>query len=425
MYLKIKHWLFNNGSVNQTIAKNTFWLFFGQMTSRVLRAAIVIYAARVLGAAGWGAFSYALGVAAFLTVFSDIGINALLTKEGSRSPELRSQYLATAFFIKLAMLTVLTTLIIALFPYLTKIPEAAAIMPILIFVFAFDALRELGSAVSRAMEKMEIEAGIQVFANFVIVVLGFIFLTLNPSSLSLSFAYAIGSGLGLVAILIALRTHFQNLFSNFKKSLIWPIFRTAWPFGLMGIMGAVMLNTDIIMLGWLRTAEEVGYYSAAQKPIQLLYVIPTLLATSIFPIIARLVKTDPESAKKLLVKYVWLAIILSVPITVLGFILAKPIILTLFGAEYSVGILTFQILLLTLPIVYPATILGNAIFAYDGQKFLALFAVTAILGNVLFNFLLIPIFGIEGAAIATILTQLITNFLIWQRIKSINGMSIL
>ncbi len=75
----ILDWLFNNRTVGQTIAKNTFWLFFGQMTSRLLRAVIVIYSARVLGAASWGAFSYALGVAAFLTIFSDIGINALIT----------------------------------------------------------------------------------------------------------------------------------------------------------------------------------------------------------------------------------------------------------------------------------------------------------------------------------------------------------
>ena len=68
MLSKLQGWLLHNTTVWQTIAKNTFWLFFGQMMSRVLRAIIVIYAARVLGAASWGAFSYALGIAAFLTI---------------------------------------------------------------------------------------------------------------------------------------------------------------------------------------------------------------------------------------------------------------------------------------------------------------------------------------------------------------------
>src|SRR3972149_7577669 len=152
--MNILNFLFKNGSAGQTIAKNTFWLFFGQIMSRLLRAAIVIYAARVLGAASWGAFSYALGIAAFLTIFSDIGINALITKEASRNPELKDKYIATAFWTKLVLTAFFIIATFLVFPYLTNIPEAAAIMPILIFVFAFDTLRDLGSALTRALEKM-------------------------------------------------------------------------------------------------------------------------------------------------------------------------------------------------------------------------------------------------------------------------------
>jgi O-antigen/teichoic acid export membrane protein len=74
----IKQFLLHNTSTHQTILKNTTWLFSGQIIGRLLRATIVIYAARVLGANNWGAFSYALGIAAFLTVFTDIGVNAYI-----------------------------------------------------------------------------------------------------------------------------------------------------------------------------------------------------------------------------------------------------------------------------------------------------------------------------------------------------------
>lgn len=422
--MKILNWLFNNQTVGQTIAKNTFWLFAGQMVGRLLRAAIVIYAARILGAASWGAFSYALGIAAFLTIFSDIGINALITKEASRNPQLKDRYLSTAFFTKLALLAVFVGGVIIFFPYLTKIEEAAAIMPILIFVFAFDTLRELGSAVSRALEKMQIEAGVQIFTNLAIVALGFMFLAVSRTSEALAFAYAAGSGLGLVAIFYTLHRHFRNLFRNFNASLIKPILLTAWPFGLMGLMGAIMLNTDIIMLGWLRAPEEVGYYSAAQKIIQLLYVLPALVATSIFPVIARMAMTNAVFVKTMLEKAVSIVFLISVPVAVLGFAFAPQIINILFGGEYSPAILTFRILMLTVLIVYPSTLIGNAIFAYDQQKSFIVFVLVAALGNVGFNFLLIPPFGIEGAAISTIITQLITNSLIWLKMKKINKLSI-
>jgi len=62
-------------------------------------------------------------------------------------------------------------------------------------------------------------------------------------------------------------------------------------------------------------------------------------------------------------------------------------------------------------------ILGNAIFAYDQQKNFVGIVGVAVFGNILFNILLIPVYGIEGAAISTILTQLATNSLIWRKMN--------
>lgn len=417
MFRQLKTFLFLNTGIAQTVAKNTFWLFFGQFAGRALRAIIVIYAARVLGTSSWGAFSYTLSVAAFLTIFSDIGINALLTKEASRNPELKDRYLATAFFVKLALLTFCIAGVIIAFPYLTKIPEASSLMPILVLVFAFDTLRDLGSALARALEKMEIEAGALIFTNAAIVTLGFILLTAYKTAAALAWGYALGSALGFFAIAFALKKHYGALLKNFSRRLVLPILTTAWPFGLMGLMGAIMLNTDIIMLGWIREAHEVGYYSAAQKLILLSYVFPQLIATSIFPPLARAVATDKPAAKALLEKSVAFVTLVAVPLVILGKLFAAPIVTLVFGAAYAPAIPAFQLLIFTILIVYPATLLGNAVFAYDQQKSFLTFVLVAIFGNAIFNFLLIPTYGIEGAAISTIITQLITNGLIWHKIR--------
>ena len=421
---KVRRWLFHNQSARQTIAKNTAWLFIGQLGSRLFRAAIVIYAARVLGAAHYGAFSYALSIAAFLTIFSDIGINALITKEASRDPGLKDRYVATAFFTKLGLVALLVLGVSVFFPYLTNIPEAARLMPILIFVFAFDTLRDLGSAVSRALERMEIEAMVAVGANLAIVVLGFLALWFSPTSYTLALAYAAGSGAGLVATLFVLRVHFRGLIKNFTRSLVKPILVTAWPFGLLGLMGAIMLNTDLVMLGWLRSPEEIGYYSAAQKIIQLLYVLPALVASSMFPALVRLVSSDPAKARAMLEQFVLWVSGTGILIAVSGALLASPIITILYGEAYAPAIFTLRLLMLTVAMVYPSTLLGNAIFAYDRQKKLVfLVAVTAV-GNVFFNFLFIPRWGIEGAALATIVVQLVTNFILYRMVKRVSGVSL-
>ncbi len=407
-------WLFNNRSAGQTMAKNTVWLFLGQIGSRLFRASIVIYAARILGAASYGAFSYALSVAAFLTIFSDIGINALITKEASRDPELKDRYVATAFFTKLGLVLLLILGVIAFFPYLTNIPEAAGLMPILIFVFAFDTLRDLGSAVSRALERMEVEALIGAGTNFLIAALGFLFLFASPTSYALSFAYALGSGAGFLAMVCILRTHFRVIFTHVRVALIKPILATAWPFGMLGLMGVVMLNTDLVMLGWLRSPEEVGYYAAAQKIIQLLYVLPALVATAVFPQLVRLAASDPAAGRSLLIRSVRAVFGASVCITLVGAVFAAPIITILYGAEYAAAIPPFIFLMFTALIVYPSTLLGNAVFAYDRQTHLISLVLVAVFGNVLMNALLIPRWGIEGAAVATIIVQLVTGAMLWR-----------
>lgn len=419
------HVLLENRSPGQTIAKNTFWLFFGQLMSRLFRAAIVIAAARILGAASWGAFSYALGIATFLTTFSDIGVNALITKEAVRSPEAKYAYLATALITKLGILAVLVPTTFIALPYLTNIAEARLLLPILIFVFVFDTLRELGASFARALENMQVEAGALIATNIMITVFGIALLASFGTSVSLAMGYALGSGFGLLAIIFALRRHLHSLFGYVNLRLIRPILTTAWPFGLMSLMGVIALNTDIIMLGWMRTPEEVGYYAAAQKLIYLLYVLPGLVAASLFPLTTRLAKNDQERAGTLVSRAVAGLFLAALLIALGGILFSNTIITAFFGAAYTPAILSFQILMLTPLVVYPSILIGNTLFAYDARKRFAFFVIISALSNTAFNFLLIPLFGIAGAAAATVLSQILTNIFIWRTMQRIQPLRFL
>ena len=425
MIARLFRFLLENQTSGQTVAKNTIWLFAGQFASRALRAVTVIVAARILGAASWGAFSYALGIATFLTTFSDIGINALLTKETAKDPAHKREFLATALFVKFALIAILLAGVFAALPYLTNIPESRALLPILVFVFVFDTLRELGASLSRALEKMQIEAGLQFLANFAIAALGILFLVRFRTSTALAFAYVAGSGIGALTMFVVLRAHFRGFFQNVRGALMGPILKTAWPFGLISLMGTIALNTDIVMLGWMRTPEEVGYYAAAQKLIYLLYVLPGLVAASIFPLTARLAATDPPRAKFIVERAAAGLLLAACALAAFGIMLASPFIRIFFGAAYTEAIPAFRILMLTLIIVYPSLLVSNALFAYGETKKFIRFVTASVVSNVALNFLLIPPLGIEGAALATIGSQLATNALIWKSMRRVNGFTLL
>jgi O-antigen/teichoic acid export membrane protein len=422
---QLKLFFQENKELGLGVFKNTAWLFSGQLFGKLLRVAIVVYAARVLGPASWGAFSYAMSLVAFLTIFTDVGVSGIVTRESAKDPSLSGRYFSTAFFIKLVLLIIGVAALILGAPYLTKIAEAKILFPIISLVLIFDSLRNFGFALSRAKEKMKWEGINEILTNVLITGFGFLFLLNSPTSFALTTAYAAATGIGFLAISWQLKNYFSDLFKHFNAQLIKPILSMAWPFALASSLGAIMINTDTILLGWLRSAEEVGFYSAAQRPVQLLYILPTLFAASLFPILTRLASQDKEKFKQVLENTLRITILTAAPITIGGIIFANPIINLLFGAAYQNAVPTFQILLLTVLIIFPSAIINNAIFAHNQQKNFIAFAALGALGNIIFDISLIPVWGIAGCALATVVTQLIANAFMWRKLKSITDFKIL
>lgn len=422
MIKKIKDFLLTNKNTRQTVAKNVFWLSAGQIGSRLFRGLVIIYAARMLGAAEYGIFSYVLGLAGFFTIFADFGVNALLTREVAKKPEEVSYYFSTTFWIKLVLLLFTAVLVIFLAPFFSKIEGANALLPFVAILIFFDGLRELSVAFFRAKEKMELEALVMTATNIAITVFGFIILYLARTSEALAITYALSAGTGTLIGIIILRKEFGKIFKFFQKSLVISILKTALPMAGMGIVGAFMLQVDIIMLGIFKSSEVIGFYSAGQKIVQLLYVLPAILATAFFPLISKFVgANDSTKAKSAMEQGLTATLLIAFPLTVGGIILGKDIISFLYGDGYLPGVLPFQILVTTLLPIFPSYLLGNYIFAHNGQNKMLPYVILGAISNVLLNLVFIPPYGAMGAAVATLTTQTIYNGTTWFLAKKINN----
>ncbi len=420
----IRQFLFENQNINQTIAKNTFWLSFGEITGRLLRLAIIIYAARILGAANWGVFSYLTSLAAIFTVFTDVGLKTTLIREITQRPEIKQKYFSTAFLVKLILIAFSFLFIVIGTPLFSRLPMSETIVVFIGLLFIFDSLTSFGSSLFRAEEKMEREAAINITTQVVIVVAGFIGLLVKATPESLAAAYALGSGFGLALTAYVLRQPVKKLFSGFDKKLIRPILAMAWPLGAASIFGIVMINVDTIMIGWFRGAEEVGFYAAAQRPITFLYLLPALITGGFFPALTRLARKDDEGFRRILEKGVGLIIFMALPLA-LGMILeADEIVNLLFGAEYTAASGPLRILSLTLITAFPIGMIINGVAAYNRQRELVRFWNAGALADVGLNLLLIPIWGMSGAAWSSFFTQAVINTLIWRRMKKINKFSV-
>lgn len=421
MWLKIKALLLRNTTVRQTVFKNTFWLFFGQIISRLIRAAIIIYAARVLGAESWGAFAYALSIAATFTIFTDFGISGLLTREASRDLSKQEQYFSTALAIKLGMLILIAVPVVIFSPYFITKKEVAVLMPFVVAIIGFDTLRDFGTILSRAWEKMEIEAAVQIITNVIVVAVGFAALYYSKTAKSLAWGYAIGTGLGMIAAFYPFRQYLKNFRKKFSAKLIKPMLAASWPFGVSGLLGVLLLNTDNVLIGWILDIKNVGYYSAGQRIVQLGYIVPVLFAAAFFPSMSKFAE-DKERFRGMVERATTLLSMLAIPMTIGGIIFGKEIVQLLYGSAYNPAILSFQIMSLAYLPWFVGVVLGNGLFALRYEKKILIYSFVGFFGNLFMDLWLIPGWGIAGSAIATVANQiLVTTLLMWKMKKTVNA----
>jgi O-antigen/teichoic acid export membrane protein len=285
-------------------------------------------------------------------------------------------------------------------------------------------MREFGFSITRALEHMQVEAGLYTLTNISIVVLGFLFLSLAPSVTSFTLAYAIGTAIGMAATFFVLRNDLKNVFSHFRWDYIRPIFSSAWPFAASAALGMFMLNTDILMLGWFRGAEEVGFYSAGNRIVQLLYTIPSILTISVLPTFTRLAFSHREKMRYALENTITTLFLFSIPMGIGGVILGDKIIDLVFGSTYLPATLSFRILMLTLMIDFSALVLSNAVFAFNQQKKLTINTAIGASINVFGDIIFVPLFGMTGSALVTLVAQTASMAYLWHTIYTLLPFSI-
>src|ERR1700674_5562817 len=148
MITTLKNFLLQNQSFRQTIAKNTFWLFIGQFVGYLLRGIVLVYTARVLGAASWGVFSYAVTIAALFTVFTDLGLSAVITREAafvqpqSGGASIGHRLVSTSLFVRLGTIAISMFAFVVIGPMLTTVDQAVPLFPAIALVLMFESLRE-------------------------------------------------------------------------------------------------------------------------------------------------------------------------------------------------------------------------------------------------------------------------------------------
>ncbi len=420
---KVKDFLFKNSSTKQTIAKNTIWLFLGEIVGRVFKLGIIVFATRQLGVEGWGIFSYALAFVSLAYIFADIGINTFLTRELSSNDSDKYKYLSAAFFFKVLLLLLSLIASILIIPYFGSVPlQIPIIITIAVLNFS-DSLREFFLSANRALQKMEREAYIKIVLSISVTVLGTILLITNPTPLLLSIAYAVGSIIATIVTIAMLPKEFRYMKWSFPLSYLKTIFNFAWPFIALTIFSTALVTIDSIMLGQMKSATEVGLYSAAQRIIQFAAIIPIYIGISLFPLLTKN-KHDEGVLAAIFEKTFVLVLAIGLPLSMLCFLLSTSIMTTLFGTAFASGGQILAILAIVIIADFSYILLNNMVYVKNIQRKFIIASFVGLILNIVMNMSLIPTYGAVGAAISTTAAQVLIMVLNWVQLKRFFSFSI-
>jgi O-antigen/teichoic acid export membrane protein len=187
------------------------------------------------------------------------------------------------------------------------------------------------------------------------------------------------------------------------------LIKTATPLLFSGLFLYLMNWTNTIMLGIMTDAEQVGIYNIAYKVGSVGFLVIVSVSTIITPKMAELYgKGELTELRKLTHNSTRLIAILSVPIVLLLIFLSK-FILSFFGSEVVAGSNT--LIIVSLGVLFSA-MAGNVdqiLNMTNNQNILRNITIFCFFVNVLLSYFLIPLYGIEGAATSSLITNILIN----------------
>lgn len=178
--------------------------------------------------------------------------------------------------------------------------------------------------------------------------------------------------------------------------------RAAGPLLFLGGMSIINTQADVLMLAAIRGAESAGVYQAAARGAELVAFSLVVVNTAIQPTISRLYAAgEMQRLQQVVSTAARASLAMALPVAVVLALFAQPILKLAFGDEFERGALCLAILCTAQVINAGAGPVGQILNMTGHERDTVIGMAIGAFTNIVLNLVLIPIWGIEGAALAT------------------------
>lgn len=406
----------------QGMADSIIYSFFIQVSSVAILFFTNLLLARIMSTTEYGIYSFAFSFASLVSVVATCGFTMLLVREvASYKTTSGWNYVKGLLLISQRSVWVFSLLaacicfsVFFFFPGVIDQEEYATMVAITMFSIPMFSIILVNQSVLNGMHEIPLSQVAEKFVRpFVLLVIVLFYWYLFGMQLKLDALVFINLFSFAIALLLTYYFLYRRLFPKIRD--VEPVNeKLAWKNSLvyfMLLMGVSMINTriDIVMLGFMSNAKDVAVYNVSVKLSEFIAFAFYVVGFSLNPAITRLYKeNNMQKLQHVVTKSIRIVFLAALPLTLL-FVFAGDKVLQYWGDDYKEGYAALVILSINQLInVITGPVGGILVMTGHEKKVFICSAATATL-NIILVSILVPLYGVEGAAIAAATSLIIWN----------------
>jgi len=376
------------------------------------------YVSRILLPSGTGKVSFAISLISYFSMFAQLGIPTYGIRACARVRDNRKEL--TRVVHELLIINMITNVIsyAGLFIALALVPKLQEDRILFIICSFTIILTSIGVEwLYKALEHYTYITVRSIFFKLIALISMFILVREQED-------YIIYGGISIFASSASNVLNFVNAHKYIDMKLIGKYnvkrhLKSVWIFFAMACATTIYTHIDIVMLGFMTSDVDVGYYNAAIRIKTILVSVVTSLGSVLLPRVSYYVKQGQiDEFKRISRKALNFVFLIAIPLICYCSIYAKEIICFLSGGDYMEAILPMQILMPTLLFIGITNVLGIQILVPLGREKIVLISeIAGAVINIIINIVLIPIWGACGAAIGTLTAEFVVLVIQYHCIK--------
>ena len=417
-----------------TVAKGAGIVFIGMFIGNLLGIFNQMLLGRFLGVAQYGLFSLSLSIVSLLATFSVFGLFAALPRfipfhlgKGEKDVVKSSIDFSLIFVLCISTFISFFIFLFAKNIAVDIFHDAQLEFPLRLFIIClpfiaisniFQAIIQSFKAVTYRLLIYDVGIRISKMAVFIPLILAGYML------FGAIFAYLVATIFTIVVSFLVIRRKLFVDHRQYKKvHIARQLLSFAWPLSLTGITFLFISQTDVLLIGYYLSSVDVGIYVPALTIARFLTFVGSAFGYIFLPVVSGLFAKRKASDIKSLFKSTskWM-FVLVFPMFLFLVLFPKEVITILYSNEFAGGYFVLAILAFGVFSNVFTGMTGSILIGSGRPRLNLICEIVAAVTNVSLNLLLIPLYGILGAAIATSISYLSRNFMSLIFVYKTNGM---